>query len=52
MAAHDACLEADDTEGRHEALTKLRTLLLERTYLMNLLATVRREAGAGEAAAP
>ena len=52
MAAHDACLEADDAEGRHEALTKLRTLLLERTYLMNLLATVRREAGAGEAAAP
>jgi molecular chaperone HscB len=52
MAAHDACLEADDAEGRQEALTKLRTLLLERTYLLNLLATVRREAGAGEAAAP
>jgi molecular chaperone HscB len=52
MTTHDACLEADDTEGRYEALTKLRTLLLERTYLMNLLATVRREAGAGEAAAP
>jgi molecular chaperone HscB len=51
MSAHDACLEAGDQEGRHTALTQLRTLLLERTYLMNLLATVRREAGAGEAAA-
>lgn len=50
MTAHDACLEADDLEGRHEALAKLRTLLLERTYLLNLLSTVRREAGAGEAA--
>jgi hypothetical protein len=29
----------------------MRTLLLERTYLTNLLATVRREAEAGEAAA-
>jgi molecular chaperone HscB len=51
MTAHDTCLESGDAEGRHEALTSLRTLLLERTYLMNLLATVRREAGAGEAAA-
>lgn len=50
MTAHDACLESGDTDGRHDALTKLRTLLLERTYLMNLLATVRREAGAAEAA--
>ena len=51
MSAHDARLEAGDAEGRHAALTQLRTLLLERTYLMNLLATVRRETGAGEAAA-
>jgi molecular chaperone HscB len=50
MMAHDASLESGDTEGRHDALAKLRTLLLERTYLMNLLATVRREAGVGEAA--
>jgi IS30 family transposase len=50
MSAHDACLEAGDPDGRHSALTELRTLLLERTYLMNLLATVRREASAGEAA--
>jgi molecular chaperone HscB len=50
MSEHDACLEAGDTEGRHAALRRLRTLLLERTYLMNLLTTVRREAGAGEAA--
>jgi molecular chaperone HscB len=51
MSEHDACLEAGDTEGRHAALMQLRTLMLERTYLMNLLTTVRREAGAGEAAA-
>jgi molecular chaperone HscB len=49
MAAHDARLEADDADGRREALTAMRTLLLERTYLTNLLATVRREASAGEA---
>ena len=49
MSQHDARLEAGDAEGRHEALTALRTLLLERTYLMNLLATVRRETNAGEA---
>jgi molecular chaperone HscB len=51
MAAHDARLEADDAGGRREALAAMRTLLLERTYLTNLLATVRREAGAGQAAA-
>jgi molecular chaperone HscB len=51
MSEHDVCLESGDTEGRHAALMQLRTLLLERTYLMNLLTTVRREAGAGEAAA-
>jgi molecular chaperone HscB len=51
MAEHDACLEADDADGRHAALAQLRTLLLERTYLMNLLATVRREASVGQVAA-
>jgi len=52
MAEHDARLEAGDAEGRQETLARMRTLLLERTYLMNLLATVRREVSAGEAAAP
>ena len=51
MSEHDERLEAGDPEGQREALTVLRTLLLERTYLMNLLATVRREVSAGEAAA-
>ena len=51
MADHDASLEAGDGEGRQAALRALRTLLLERTYLTNLLATVRREAASGEAAA-
>jgi len=51
MSGHDACLEGGDTEGRQSALLQLRTLILERTYLMNLLATVRRETGAAEAAA-
>jgi molecular chaperone HscB len=51
MSEHDACLEGGDTEGRQSALLQLRTLILERTYLMNLLATVRRETGAAEAAA-
>ncbi len=51
MSDHDACLEGGDTEGRQSALSQLRTLLLERTYLMNLLTTVRRETGAAEAAA-
>ena len=46
---HDATLEAGDVEGRQAALASLRTLLLERTYLTNLLATVRREEGGGEA---
>jgi molecular chaperone HscB len=49
MAAHDARLETDDANGRREALSAMRTLLLERTYLTNLLATVRRESSAGEA---
>jgi molecular chaperone HscB len=51
MADHDARLEANDGEGRQAALRALRTLLLERTYLMNLLATVRRESASGEEAA-
>jgi molecular chaperone HscB len=51
MADHDARLEAGDAEGRQAALRALRTLLLERTYLMNLLATVRRESASGEEAA-
>ncbi len=47
---HDAQLEAGDVAGRRETLASLRTLLLERTYLANLLATVRREMNGGEAA--
>ena len=43
MATHDERLEAGDAEGRRGALTALRTLLLERTYLTNLLANVRRQ---------
>jgi molecular chaperone HscB len=50
MAAHDERLEAGDAKGRREALIALRTLLLERTYLMNLLATVRREMDGGQVA--
>jgi molecular chaperone HscB len=50
MSAHDARLEANDAEGRLATLSEMRTLLLERTYLLNLLAAVRREASAGDAA--
>jgi molecular chaperone HscB len=50
MSAHDARLEENDAEGRHAALSEMRTLLLERTYLMNLLAAVRRESSTGDAA--
>jgi molecular chaperone HscB len=50
MTAHDARLEENDAEGRLAALSEMRTLLLERTYLLNLLAAVRREASAGDAA--
>ena len=49
-AAHDAQLADGDHEGRHETLRALRALLVERTYLANLLAIVRRESG-GETAA-
>ena len=50
MATHDAQFDAGDAAGRHATLEALRTLLLERTYLTNLLATVRREMSGGEAA--
>jgi len=50
MAAHDERLEAGDVEGRRATLTSLRTLLLERTYLTNLLATVRRQVEGKEVA--
>jgi molecular chaperone HscB len=49
MARHDRQLVAGETDNRKATLDGLRTLLLERTYLTNLLATVRREdAVAGE----
>jgi molecular chaperone HscB len=51
MVTHDARFNDGDAAGRRATLEAMRTLLLERTYLTNLLATVRREAGAGEAAA-
>ena len=50
MAAHDARFNDGDAAGRRATLEAMRTLLLERTYLTNLLATVRREMGGGEAA--
>jgi molecular chaperone HscB len=50
MVAHDARLESADAQGRHATLEQLRTLLLERTYLTNLLATVRREMSGGSTA--
>jgi molecular chaperone HscB len=46
MAQHDQCVEAGDAAGQRAALDSLRTLLLERTYLINLLNTVRREQAA------
>jgi len=48
--AHDACLEAGDTAGCREKLAALQTLVLERTYLANLLATVKRQSEGGEVA--
>ena len=42
---HDAQLDAGDAEARRRTLEQLRTLLLERTYLNNLLSTIRREMG-------
>ncbi len=46
MARHDQVLAAGDVQGRKATLDEMRTLLLERTYLTNLLATVRREEAA------
>jgi molecular chaperone HscB len=51
MATHDAQYDAGDTAGRSATLQAMRTLLLERTYLTNLLATVRRELDHGGTAA-
>ena len=50
MTRHDAQFAAGDADGRKATLDQLRTLLLERTYLTNLLATVKRthDAGAGQ----
>ena len=47
---HDAQFDDGDRDGRLSTLQALRTLLLERTYLTNLLATVRREESLGEPA--
>jgi molecular chaperone HscB len=48
MTRHDAYLVSGDTAGRTTILDAMRTLLLERTYLTNLLDTVRRGlAGSG-----
>ncbi len=46
MARHDRLAGAGDADGRKAALDALRTLLLERTYLINLLNSVRREQAA------
>jgi molecular chaperone HscB len=46
MTQHDQHAEAGDAASRRAALDSLRTLLLERTYLINLLNTVRREQAA------
>jgi molecular chaperone HscB len=51
MRRHDEQAAIGDEAGRKATLDGLRTLLLERTYLVNLLATVRREAAALEGAA-
>jgi molecular chaperone HscB len=50
MDEHDARFDDGDAAGRRTQLEALRTLLLERTYLTNLLATARREMSGGEAA--
>jgi len=49
MDTHDAQFSRGDAAGRHQTLEAMRTLMLERTYLTNLLATVRRESGGREA---
>ena len=50
MACHDEQFGAADPAGRKSTLDGLRTLLLERTYLVNLLNTVKRELAAAEGA--
>lgn len=50
MARHDAQVESADIPGRLATLEALRALLIERTYLTNLLATVRRELDGDQAA--
>ena len=50
MARHDAECAAGDPALRQKTLETMRALLLERTYLTNLLAIVRRESD-GETAA-
>ena len=50
MTRHDAQADSGDAAGRLATLDALRALLVERTYLTNLLATVRRELGGGQAA--
>jgi len=51
MATHDQQWHDGDLAGRHATLEALRALLVERTYLTNLIATVRREVGGDAAAA-
>jgi molecular chaperone HscB len=51
MTRHDRLAEAGDADGRKAALDSLRTLLLERTYLVNLLNAVRREQAAEDGVA-
>jgi molecular chaperone HscB len=50
MAQYDAQWERSDTAGRRQTLEALRAQLMKRTYLTNLLATVRRELGGDQAA--
>ena len=50
MVRHDAQSDRSDIPGRLATLEALRELLVERTYLTNLLATVRRELDADQAA--
>jgi hypothetical protein len=47
MTRHDEHLVSHDVAGRTATLDAMRTLLLERTYLTNLLATVRRGLAGG-----
>jgi len=50
MTQHDAQWERGDAADRRVTLEAMRALLVERTYLTNLLATVRRELGGDQAA--